>query len=95
MSSKRILRSVLVAVVAVGLAVGSAAAAAPDRGEGVRAAWGVSVGEWVEVIWGWVAGGQDEAANGNTDSQPTDERDEDDSSCDDCADGGPELDPNG
>ncbi len=58
MSSKRILRSVLVAVVAVGLVVGSAgaAAAAPERGEGGQAGWGVSVGEAVEVVWGWLVG---------------------------------------
>lgn len=58
MSSKRILRSVLVAVVALGLAVGSAgaAAAAPERGEGTQVGLAVGVGEWVDAAWGWLVG---------------------------------------
>lgn len=58
MSSKRILRSVLVAVVAVGLVAGpaGAAVAAPERSEGVRAGWTMDVGEWVDVVWGWLRG---------------------------------------
>ena len=58
MSSKRILRSVLVAVVAVGLVAGpaGAAAAAPERCEGARTAWTADVGEWVERAWGWLMG---------------------------------------
>lgn len=56
MSSTRILRFVVVLAVAAGLAVGpvGAAVAAPERGDGERAGWGVELGEWVEAFWAWL-----------------------------------------
>jgi hypothetical protein len=97
MSSKRILRSVLVAVVAVGLVVGpaGAAVAAPDRSEGARVGWLADLAGWVVRAWGgWLSA--PEPIEG--DSTPTGEQDlpgAENTSCEGCSDGGGGWDPDG